>query len=219
MKSMLENITGNLIEELSKERLSLNDLWVLEQLQMGKKDFPVHLMQRVERRGFCEGGNLTEQGLTYYSKCTGINLARNLSDADKLDSLIKSLGPAMERAAQIDYAEMFNEWWKSFPANDSFSYKGNNYGGSRALRTSKDKCKEKYISILKSGIYTHSQMLNALQVEIAQKKEKTFQTGKNALTYMPASMTYLNQQVYEGFIDSTMTQEKETQLVDPNNLF
>ena len=96
---------------------------------------------------------------------------------------------------------IFEEWWKAFPGTDTFSYKGKTFSGSRSMRVSKDDCRIKFDKILLEGEYTAQDLIDALKFDVLQKKEASVYQGKNKLTYMQNSLTYLNQRSYEPFIE------------------
>ena len=95
----------------------------------------------------------------------------------------------------------FEAWWKAYPGTDTFVHKGNNFTGSRSLRTKKDDCKIKFDKILEEGEYTVEEMIAALQYEVLQKKENSVKQKANKLTFMQNSLTYLNQRTFEPFIE------------------
>jgi hypothetical protein len=115
----------------------------------------------------------------------------------------------VKKTAPIDNSQ-FEEFWDMFPRNDTFEYKGKKFQGSRALRTGKkDEMRAKYYKILAEGVYTHSQILNALNSEISQKKENSFKSNSNKLSFLNAMPAYLNQRIFESFIEESPIEEKE----------
>jgi hypothetical protein len=101
--------------------------------------------------------------------------------------------------------EEFEKWWKEFPTTDTFVYKGKTFEGSRSMRVKKEDCKSKINKILIEGEYTIDNLIDALKLEIYQKKEQSYKTGQNKLSYMHNSLTYLNQCDYENFIELAKT--------------
>jgi len=97
--------------------------------------------------------------------------------------------------------DAFDRWWKAYPGTDTFTHKNKSFSGGRSLRTKKDECKEKLEKILSEGEYTISELIEALEFEVLQKKEKSVLTKSNALTFMQNSLTYLNQKTYESFVE------------------
>tara|TARA_Y100000004_G_scaffold8689_1_gene9591 strand:- start:7 stop:552 length:546 start_codon:yes stop_codon:yes gene_type:complete len=98
-------------------------------------------------------------------------------------------------------ATLFEEWWKTYPGTDTFTYNGKKFRGTRALRKDKLACKVKFDAILLEGDHTAEQLIAALKFEIEQKVLESMRRGNNRLTYMQNSLTYLNQRTYEAFIE------------------
>lgn len=95
----------------------------------------------------------------------------------------------------------FETWWKTFPGTDTFTHKNRKFTGSRSLRQNKEECKIKFNKILIEGDYTAKQLTDALVYDVNQKKEASIKEGRNKLTFMQNSLTYLNQRSYESFIE------------------
>lgn len=102
----------------------------------------------------------------------------------------------------------FKEFWSVFPSTDTFVYKGRKFNGTRALKTKKEECKAKLNKILSEGEYTIKDIVEALKIEIYQKKESSFKTGQNKLSYVQNSLTWLNQRGFEAFIELYKTGHK-----------
>ena len=95
----------------------------------------------------------------------------------------------------------FERWWAAYPGTDIFTHKGKSFSGGRTLRVNKDECQLKLDAILAEGEYTIDQLIAALEYEVTQKKENSFKTGTNRLTYMQGSITYLNQRSFQNYIE------------------
>jgi hypothetical protein len=95
----------------------------------------------------------------------------------------------------------FDEWWKAYPGTDTFTHKGKDFTGTRSMRMKKDDCKAKLNAILQEGEYTIDEMIAALKYEVLQKKENSYSSKTNKLSYMQNSLTYLNQRTFEPFIE------------------
>lgn len=100
-----------------------------------------------------------------------------------------------------EVTDSFELWWKAYPATDAFVYKSEVFKGSRSFRVKKPECKVKFNKILNEGEYKAEEMINALLMEVEQKKEESFRSKGNKLKYLPNSLTYLNQRGFEGFIE------------------
>jgi hypothetical protein len=95
----------------------------------------------------------------------------------------------------------FDEWWKTYPGTDTFTHKNKEFTGTRSMRTKKDDCKAKLNAILQEGEYTIDELIAALKYEVLQKKENSYVSKTNKLSYMQNSLTYLNQRSFEPFIE------------------
>jgi hypothetical protein len=95
----------------------------------------------------------------------------------------------------------FERWWAAYPGTDIFTHKGKSFSGGRTLRVYKDDCQLKLDAILAEGEYTVDQLIAALEYEVLQKKENSFKTGTNRLSYMQGSLTYLNQRSFQNYIE------------------
>jgi len=96
---------------------------------------------------------------------------------------------------------VIDTFWKAFPSTDTFEYKGKKFQGSRALKTSKEDCKVKLEAILNEGDHTLEDIIKAIEYDVLMKKEQSYKTGQNKLTYIQNSLTYLRQRSFEPFIE------------------
>jgi hypothetical protein len=95
----------------------------------------------------------------------------------------------------------FDKWWAAYPGTDTFTHKGKKFTGNRGLRQHKEECRLKFDKILLEGEYTAQEMIDALNLDVLQKKENSVKNNTNKLTYMQNSLTYLNQRSFEPFIE------------------
>jgi hypothetical protein len=95
----------------------------------------------------------------------------------------------------------FEQWYKTFPGTDTFTIKGKTFEGSRHLRQNPDDCRVRFDKILLEGEYTTKQLIDALNLDVSQKKLASFKENTNKLKYMQNSLTYLNQRSYEPYIE------------------
>ena len=95
----------------------------------------------------------------------------------------------------------FNKWWNAYPGTDTFGYKGVDFQGVRSLRTNKDKCRASFDKIVLEGEYTSMELIKALEFQVEQIKERSVKERQNKLTYLQNSLSYLNQRVFEPFIE------------------
>ncbi len=97
-------------------------------------------------------------------------------------------------------SEPIDKFWEVFPGTDTFEHKGKKFYGSRGLKQDKPTCKLKLDAILNEGEYTIDQIIKAVEYDILIKKEQSFKTGQNKISFLQNSATYLRQRSYENFI-------------------
>jgi len=95
----------------------------------------------------------------------------------------------------------FDLWWKSYPGTDNFVHNGKKFTGARTLRQNRDECLIKFDKILLEGEYTSQDLVDALLLDVHQKKEDSIKRNVNKMTYMQNSLTYLNQRSFEPFVE------------------
>jgi hypothetical protein len=110
----------------------------------------------------------------------------------------KSKGKIVKRQPDVTG---FEEWWKLYPGTDMFLHKNKKFVGSRSLRQNKEECLLRFDKILLEGEYTAKDLIDALLLDVHQKKENSVKLGVNKLTYMQNSLTYLNQRSFEPYIE------------------
>lgn len=183
-------LTTSHFSELIKKGYSLDMIFLLkmlietnEGLSGPKAD---NLIQTLIRKGLItEKEEVTD---------TGRELLQFLSSTDVQPKI-----PRKKRNIAPDDA--FDKWWKAYPPTNTFTYKGREFKGDRALRVKKAECKAKIEKILASGEYTIGDLIAALELEVSQKAESSIKSGTNKMSFMQNSLTYLNQCTYESFID------------------
>ena len=99
--------------------------------------------------------------------------------------LIKQLEEPDQQPKAVSEGQ-FEELWDLYPSTDK--YEG--YLKTRNLRTDKDKCKQKYLDILKT--YNHEDIMEALAYEIRELQDITRRENKNKFSFMKALPTWLN---------------------------
>ena len=186
----LSSVTLSHFEELIKKSYSLDVVFLLKTINEGISVIELcnssakicNMMQTLVRKGLITKENkLTTQGLDLLK----------FMESEQPIKIVKAT------AANVQ----FEEWWKAYPGTDTFTHKGKRFSGSRSLRQNKEECKIRFDKILLEGEYTVSQLIEALQFDVLQKKENSVKTGANKLTYMQNSLTYLNQRSFEPFIE------------------
>jgi hypothetical protein len=193
---MIIRITPSQFIELEK-RYGLNVVFMLKctekQIDLVNGAKLSALMQSVIRKGLLNqsGNSLTTIGRELLSQ---VNIEWEEGDEDI---------PLEEKKIILNKSksEDFENFWKIFPGSDSFTYKGREFCGCRTLRVNREECRIKFDKILLEGEYTANDLTQALSLDIFRKKEQSVRNGENKLTYMKASLTYLNQRAYEPLIE------------------
>ena len=186
------HITPQQFEELIKKSYSLDIIYLLKLIEAEYDVEPLYensmrlsaIYQSLRRKGLIAED---ENRLT----TTGKDLLSFVGEDKTQKKFVK----------RKPHATLFEEWWKTYPGTDTFSYNGKKFRGTRALRKDKQACKIKFDAILNEGDYTAQQLIGALKFEIEQKVLESMRRGTNRLTYMQNSLTYLNQRTYEAFIE------------------
>lgn len=130
-----------------------------------------------------------------------------ISDEDKITTIGAELLTFMSQKSpkrivkKKTTSEGFDLWWNTYPGTDTFVYNGKSFSGSRALRQNKEECRLKFDKIMLEGEYSVDDMVKALEYDVIQKKEASLKEGRNKLTFMQNSLTYLNQRSFEPFIE------------------
>ena len=178
------HITPQQFEELIKKSYSLDIIYLLKLIEAEYDVEPLYensmrlsaIYQSLRRKGLIAED---ENRLT----TTGKDLLAFVGEDKTQKKFVK----------RKPHATLFEEWWKTYPGTDTFSYNGKKFRGTRALRKDKQACKIKFDAILNEGDYTAQQLIGALKFEIEQKVLESMRRGTNRLTYMQNSLTYLNQ--------------------------
>ena len=186
----MNKLTFSHFEKMHNAGYNLDYVFLLMLIESGQdiKDLCESPRMRALYQGLYRKGLITEEGKI---TVTGKELLSYTNEGIVVDKKVK------KAKATLD----FEAWWKAYPGTDTFVHKGNNFTGSRSLRTKKDECKLKFDKILEEGEYTVEEMIAALQYEVLQKKENSVKQKANKLTFMQNSLTYLNQCTFEPFIE------------------
>jgi hypothetical protein len=184
-------VTPYHFEQLLKDGFTLDMIFLLKLID---EEFDIKTL--------AEGGAKTDM------LCQTLRRKGLVSEQFKITVLGRNLLEFMNSRAKTSkivkktqtFAE-FEKWWAAFPGTDIFTHKGKSFSGGRTLRVYKDDCQVKLDAILAEGEYTVDQLIAALEYEVLQKKENSFKTGTNRLSYMQGSLTYLNQRSFQNYIE------------------
>lgn len=190
-------ITEGVVAELSRLKLNLSHLWLLDLYSRDTKpggEFSV-LLQALERKGLVFNGSITP---------LGSQLIEDVFNGSFKSRDIK------KKVQQVpdELLNGFEEWWEAFPSISQFKYKGKKFEGSRGFKVEKDHCKVEWKKLMLEGI-TPEQMINAVKVEVEMKQRESFRTGDNKMKYMSSTLPYLRQRKFESFLDVELEEEED----------
>lgn len=194
---MMEKLSWLKFLELLKKGYNLDNLYILSNIEnVDLKDFD-NPKVAIIYQGMIRKGLLTEEGKVTVEGQLILDFLSKEEETKIVKKKVKE--------------EEFDKWWEIYPKNDSFTYRGKSFTGSRGIRVKKEDCKTKIKAILNEGKYSINDLIRALEYEVFLKKEKSFKEGKNNLTFMQNSLTYLNQGTYHNFMEiSKNWKSKET---------
>ena len=150
------------------------------------------MIQLLERKGFLSSGEISNAGKKFYETlmCGGKELKLVVDQVKK------------------EVSASFVDWWNIFPTTDGFEYKNKKFPKTgRVLRQGEDKCKIMFTNLVAGSSYTAEDIIEATKAHIEDIKQTSYKTGKNGLTYLPASQTYLNKKVFLAYIGETKKEE------------
>lgn len=149
-----------------------------------------------------------------FSKIEAKCIRKGLISDGKLTILGKELLEWLDKPEEIRFEKrkldenVFEQWWEAYPKSDNFTYRNKSFKGGRGLRQKKDDCKIKLKAILDEGEHSMEDMIRSLNYEISQKMEKSYKEGRNCLSFMQNSLTYLTQRTFENFMEISKKEEK-----------
>jgi hypothetical protein len=185
------NITVYHFEEILKAGYSLDIIYLLKLINEGAD--ATALCDNPKMSVLCQ--TLRRKGLL------SENLKITIIGQSMIGFLDEEGTPETKLVKKKQDSNSFDEWWKAYPGTDTFTHKSKDFTGTRSMRVKKDDCKAKLNSILSEGEYTIDEMIAALKYEVLQKKENSYASKTNKLSYMQNSLTYLNQRTFEPFIE------------------
>lgn len=181
-------------EQLLKKGYSLDILWIVQKAKSGEpfENIPSPRIQNITDTALRKGLITSEFKVTL----EGEELLKFVESEEEVKLVKKrvSLDP-------------FKAFWDTFPSSDTFEYRGRKFEGSRGLKQKKEDCRIKLNKILNEGDFTIEQIIKCLKLEVHQKQEKSYKEGKNHMSFMQNSCTWLNQKTFEGYIELIKKEE------------
>lgn len=186
-------------------KFNISDKHFLELINKGF-DLNVYFLLRILHEGN-EIDSLCKENVKISAMKQSLLRKGLITEEDKLTSIGQELILFMESriAGKISRKKPesgeFNEFWEVYPNRTTFEYKGRVFTGDRALKADKTTCQIKFEKIVSEGEYTAREIIEALKMELIEKKEASFKSGDNKLKYMKNSLTYLNQKAFDPYVE------------------
>lgn len=97
-------------------------------------------------------------------------------------------------------SEGFDKWWQVYPATNMFSHKGKTFTGTQSKRIKKPECKILFAKYVNEGMPAED-IIAATEFHITTAKDESYKQGKNQLSYIANSHRYLNEKMFEPYIE------------------
>lgn len=223
-------VTRSLMNALEALRLDLTHYLILREAKEGKVHFETLChRQTLQRKEFMVGNVLTDAGKLLLEQLEGVLHVEveeaHESHADLVKTVRKAL--AVTREEEEAALELFN---KAYPSSTTwYDDNGKKWEGGRSLKTpGKKQLAPKFFAALRevyAGGRTITDIIAALEHDIANKKRKSAISGRNEMDYMPAWGVFVNQRRWEGIWDEMAFEQEKRPLstgkrpVDTTHLF
>ena len=146
---------------------------------------------------------------------------KQLINGDKLTLLGEELlnNLELEELAPLKQkrVDKFEEWWKIYPATDGFIMDGKTFMGTQSKRIKKEVCKSLFKKIVNEGI-SEEDIISATKFHIDQAKKLSFKRGVSQISFIGNSYRYLNEKMFEPYIQSSKVVESK-EMVNPDKLW
>lgn len=202
-KELFQKVTLSQFMKIVKMSMDLNIIFLFEKLMNGI-DLP-SISSDVRIAGWLQ--TLYKKSWVdadYKPTLLGIELYNTIFTEESAQTIVKN--------KKKEAATKFDEWWAIFPPTDKFEYKGKVFSGTRGLRVSKDTCRELFEKWVKRGDYKAEQIIEATKVDVETRKQASLKEGRNKLTFLQNSATYLRNASFDPYVNTTFTEEVVTNL-------
>lgn len=176
---MIDTISVDHLKYLTKSKINLNHYLILKKYESG-----LVLPENRWVKELCRLGMLLDDKLTDFGK-------RVVEGFDEIE-FNDSAKSRVKQTSVIEYDPRFESWWELFPRTSYIEA----FGGMRSLRNKKDKCQEMYLSVLNKGVFTHTDMMELLELEVTERIRESAKRGTNLLEFMSGTHAYLNNEKY-----------------------
>lgn len=178
---------------LHKNKLNLTHIHLLRHPEHFEELGNFTPLNHLKKWGYVHNNAVTEKGKDLLEEFKGITYNGEFSTRKKVGRKKK------------EYSKDFLEFWKEFPSTNTYKYGGKSFVGTRTLRVNKDGCQLKYNEALEE--FTPHQILHGLKVYLSIMKARSIKENTNTLQYMPNSHRFLNERIFEDYIDLKVVPE------------
>lgn len=192
----LSNVKPYHFDELIKNNLSLDHIFVLEMME---NDLDVEYFFKDSERGQAMIQTLVRTGHIKEGIILGPGKAL-------LEFMRKSPEKPLKIKRRATMAESdMDRIWNAYPATDNIVRDGKIlFSGTRALRKAKggkDAVRSTVSKILDEGKYTVDDIVRSINFEVRQKIEESIKRRENKLSWMQNIDTYFNQRTFEPYVE------------------
>jgi len=146
---------------------------------------------------------------------------KQLINENKLTLLGEELLNSLELEELVSIKKIkvdkFEDWWKIYPATDGFTMDGKTFMGTQSKRIKKDACKALFKKIVNEG-YSEDDIINATKFHMEQAKKLSFKRGVSQISFIGNSFRYLNEKMFEPYIQSSKVVESK-EMANPDKLW
>lgn len=189
--NLLIDIKPALIKELKNLKIDLSLFWGLSLAIKKDNKFIAFdwITKSLVRKGWIDDNyNITVYGKDIYNQLLLVN---------KKNKEINIKKTIMDKF-QKDLTD-FENWWNVYPSTDHFIYNSVEYKGTQAKKIKKDECSDLFI--LLNAKYSFDDIIKATQYHIETAKKQSIKTNKNQISFIPNSLRYLREEVFQPFIE------------------
>lgn len=183
------------VEAISKMKLSLDHLWVIEKWLAGDK-VEIKATKKLRELMWIKDDTLTQIAEDVYHGI--INMKEPAEKKSK-----KSM------PVTTQYDEQWSVFWRQWPAMRSFEWKGAKFTCKKPFKGSEQKMKQKYITTVQKGQLTAEQLNKAALVALSWCMENSYRKGKNEMEYHSGMEPWLNQEQYIHWVGMGMPENEQ----------
>lgn len=154
--------------------------------------------------------HLVREGYIYNNKVTekGKDLLKLFKETE-YEGSFSTRGRAT--TVEPEYTPEFLEFWDKFPSNDTFKYGGKMFVGTRSFKVKKSQCYSRFNKLLEK--YSYRDIIHGTAVIVSIFKNRSIKEGKNIMTYMSNTYTFLDQEKFEPYIHLKVIPEPQPEKV------